>query len=243
MTKRRPLPTRAWKMVEMRKKTTPLEAEKAFKKLEGLGSSNGRFNGPTHAQVLIRKPLREVNSNTVKNDLGPGPASGHSEAHTLDVLDEHIKVHKLPLVKSLVTPSDGNCWYSAVCDQIRLTNIHGKPNTPDSLRKTICDVIPSFPQAQFWITKLFHGQSGFRKFLTHHKKNGEWTFSLRTSLFGKYTSFFTHGVNPYSIQEYGFFEDFHVSMVPYSHENLEKNHTPGVCIFYRFSCEYETILT
>ena len=175
MTKRRPLPTRAWKMVEMRKKTTPLEAEKAFKKLEGLGSSNGRFNGPTHAQVLIRKPLREVNSNTVKNDLGPGPASGHSEAHTLDVLDEHIKVHKLPLVKSLVTPSDGNCWYSAVCDQIRLTNIHGKPNTPDSLRKTICDVIPSFPQAQFWITKLFHGQSGFRKFLTHHKKNGEWT--------------------------------------------------------------------
>ena len=56
------------------------------------------------------------------------------------------------------------------------------------------------------------------------------TFSLRTSLFGKYTSFFTHGVNPYSIQEYGFFEDFHVSMVPYSHENLEKNHTPGVWI-------------
>ena len=37
-------------------------------------------------------------------------------------------------------------------------------------------------------------------------------------------------------------EDFHVSMVPYSHENLEKTHTRGVWIFYRFSWKYETIL-
>ena len=104
-----------------------------------------------------------------------GPShSMKDQSQTVDALEEHIKIHRLPLVKSVETPSDGNCWYNAISDQIRLLEIPNKPANTDSLRKAICDVLPSLNQAKDWIS-LLGGLSEFKKFLTHHKKNRTWT--------------------------------------------------------------------
>ena len=90
--------------------------------------NHARLNATTYAEVLKLKPLGEMNNNAVENGASsyetstpmkdnPESASRNSKAQTLDALKEHINIHELSLVKSLLTPSNGNCWYSAICDQ------------------------------------------------------------------------------------------------------------------------------
>ena len=65
---------------------------------------------------IVEKGASSYETSTPMKE-NPESASRNSKAQTLDALKEHINIHELSLVKSLLTPSNGNCWYSAICDQ------------------------------------------------------------------------------------------------------------------------------
>ena len=93
-----------------------------------------------------------------------------------DPLDQHIFNKGLPLERSGVTLSDGNCWYEAVADQVKLLDIKGVARDHKVLRSDICQALRKHPQSPEWLTSVFQSnEKRFRNFVTKHEHVGEWT--------------------------------------------------------------------
>ena len=71
--------------------------------------------------------------------------------------------------------SDGNCWYGAVVDQIKLHNLPDLPHDHAGLRKLVVNEIPNLPQFEEWKSKLFPSKQSMLTFLRVHAKLGQWT--------------------------------------------------------------------
>jgi len=95
-----------------------------------------------------------------------------------DFLLRHIEEYKLGLVPRAPTRNDGNCWYDAVADQIRLHNLPGLPTDHVALRQCVVRSIPNLPQAKDWIDSMFGTEKEFVKFLEAHSMPGAWTDNL-----------------------------------------------------------------
>ena len=100
----------------------------------------------------------------------------HGEDEEVDPLDQHILDKGLALERSGVTVSDGNCWYDAVADQVKLLEIPGVARDHEGLRSEICKALPKLPQAAEWKKSVFRSdRKRFHNFVTKHKRVGEWT--------------------------------------------------------------------
>ena len=101
-------------------------------------------------------------------------------------------------MNQLFCRDDGNCWYDAVADQIRLLDLPGFPRHPQidlktdqigfdeivkylcrdhrSVRAMVVSAIPELPQAEQWVENLFGGDSHlFSSFIQRHSQNQAWT--------------------------------------------------------------------
>ena len=93
-----------------------------------------------------------------------------------DPLVEHIRDSGLPLKMRPPTLSDGNCWYDAVADQIRLMKIPDKPTYHAEVRDNVTKSLMNLPQTQTWIQNFFNNSmQNFQKFIADHQKTGTWT--------------------------------------------------------------------
>ena len=89
----------------------------------------------------------------------------------------HIEKFDLNLILRPPTLSDGNCWYNAMADQVRMHDLK-RPETPSGLRKAVCEAIPFMPEAKEWSRSLFPDTASFISFLTKHSTPGTWTDSM-----------------------------------------------------------------
>ena len=86
----------------------------------------------------------------------------------------HIEKFCLNLTVRPPTVSDGNCWYDAMADQVRLHDLD-RPRTPSGLRRAVCEAIPLMPEAKEWCRSLFPDSASFISFLVKHSTPGTWT--------------------------------------------------------------------
>lgn len=126
------------------------------------------------------------NFNPLSGDLRRGGAFAADSFHLedqfyaleddVDPLDQHIFNKGLPLERSGITLSDGNCWYDAVADQVKLLDIKGVARDHKGLRSEICQALPKLAQAPEWLTSVFRSNSRrFGNFVSKHERGGEWT--------------------------------------------------------------------
>ena len=96
-----------------------------------------------------------------------------------DPLLEHIEASGLPLIMRRPTLSDGNCWYDAVADQVKLLEIPDKPTDHADVRDEVTKSLLNLPQTPFWIQNFFNNSNkNFRKFIARHRRPGTWTDNL-----------------------------------------------------------------
>lgn len=86
----------------------------------------------------------------------------------------HIEKFNLDLEPRPPTSSDGNCWYDAMADQVRLHGLD-KPTSHLELRKEVVAAIPFMAEAAAWCSDLFPDTSSFVSFLNKHREPGTWT--------------------------------------------------------------------
>ena len=91
-----------------------------------------------------------------------------------DPLLRHIQRFNLDLEPRSPTASDGNCWYDAMADQVRLHGL-AKPTSHLELRKEVCAAIPFMAEAAAWGSDLFPDTTSFLAFLNKHRQPGTWT--------------------------------------------------------------------
>jgi len=90
----------------------------------------------------------------------------------------HIQDYGLGLVSRPPTRSDGNCWYDAIADQVRLHEVPGVPREHAALRRFLVEAVPSLDQAPQWAETVFGGAEVFHEFLEVHSSPGQWTDEL-----------------------------------------------------------------
>jgi len=90
----------------------------------------------------------------------------------------HIQDYGLGLVSRPPTRSDGNCWYDAIADQVRLHEVPGVPREHAALRRFLVEAVPSLDQAPQWAETVFGGAEVFQEFLEVHSSPGQWTDEL-----------------------------------------------------------------
>ena len=99
----------------------------------------------------------------------------HPAENPDDALNKHILMKELPLIRRRKTPPDGNCWFHALCDQIRLHEIEGFPSDHVELRTAIVNFLPDCPRALQWIASIFGGSKAkFDGFIRTHRKPQSW---------------------------------------------------------------------
>ena len=93
-----------------------------------------------------------------------------------DPLINHLKNKKTDLIFSELTPADGNCWWHAVGDQIKLFGLEEQfPSDGKTLRKFVIEKMKNLEQADQWKETLVKIPGGFEKFLDYYSKDGVWT--------------------------------------------------------------------
>ena len=93
-----------------------------------------------------------------------------------DPLINHLKNKKTDLIFSELTPADGNCWWHAVGDQIKLFGLEEQfPSDGKTLRKFVIEKMKDLEQADQWKETLLEIPGGFEKFLDYYSKDGIWT--------------------------------------------------------------------
>ena len=93
-----------------------------------------------------------------------------------DPLINHLKNKKTDLIFSELTPADGNCWWHAVGDQIKLFGLEEQlPSDGKTLRKFVIEKMKDLEQADQWKETLLEIPGGFEKFLDYYSKDGVWT--------------------------------------------------------------------
>ena len=104
----------------------------------------------------------------------PGKLTDHG-----DRLLQHIEASGLPLRLRRATVMDGNCWYDAVGDQVRLHQIPDRPEDHQQLRLEVCRSLRRLPQTSTWVEHCFNNnKKRFSNFLARHRRVGTWTDNM-----------------------------------------------------------------
>ena len=99
-----------------------------------------------------------------------------------DQLITHIKKHNLKLEEYLTTRSNGDCFYDALFNLVKLNNLPIPTSNPLELRRFIISSLDSNPNFQLWLsspTVWRQSKQIFKEFKIRHSKPGvftDWSF-------------------------------------------------------------------
>ena len=103
-----------------------------------------------------------------------------------DQLITHIKKHNLKLEEYLTTRSNGDCFYDALFNLVKLNNLPIPTSNPLELRRFIISSLDSNPNFQLWLsspTVWRQSQQIFKEFKIRHSKPGVFTDNLGIILY------------------------------------------------------------
>ena len=130
-----------------------------------------------------KQPEKPLYLNSSLTEITEKPLDLNS---SLTEITEILKLKSLNLICSTTTIGDGNCWFRALMDQLKIHHVTmfpkiGKfrqpkfPNTHEELRQYVLKVLPRLPQFKEWKKSVLTSELKIGKFLADHKMNKQWT--------------------------------------------------------------------